>query len=74
MYLFHIVLLNSLKYTYNQTEQVEIMYMKINSGIPDVVLGHTLTSEWMDPLANLARRIAENTDYLNAVEKFLQRQ
>jgi len=54
-------------------QRVNILYIRLYSGIPPSILGRYMTNTWMESLARLSRRIAINTDLRNAIRRFMER-
>jgi hypothetical protein len=52
-------------------QPVDILYFRINSPIPTVIAGSHMTSDYTNPLADLAQSIASSAELLSAVEAFL---
>lgn len=53
-------------------QKVEILLFEINSEIPTFLIGRNATTTYVEPLVNLARDIASNTDLVSIVASFVK--
>ena len=51
-------------------QKVEILLFEINSDIPTFLIGRNVTTTHVEPLVNLTRDIATNTDLVSLVKSF----